>query len=203
MHTSMCCVHMTNGMCMCMCTLCPYSLLKANVPEDPRDLDAVAAFPRALANHSPTFAFSGTKYCADPAKAGTGRRALAEMLPSVHCYTLEVSFFCSANGNIRGEAYTPASYTDMGQSMALALHEYYSGLETPTDASWHKYLQAPGQVIMASRQTGSSAIQLHFPVHEGACIEPDTHASRQQAPGIKADTPREGCHTTYKQRTCP
>jgi len=54
MHTSMCCVHMTNGMCMCMCTLCPYSLLKANVPEDPRDLDAVAAFPRALANHSPT-----------------------------------------------------------------------------------------------------------------------------------------------------
>eukprot|EP00966_Prymnesium_polylepis_P134924 3118171-Prymnesium_polylepis.1 len=159
---------------------CMNGFVFANVPEDPRDLDAVAAFPRALANHSPTFAFSGTKYCADPAKAGTGRRALAEMLPSVHCYTLEVSFFCSANGNIRGEAYTPASYTDMGQSMALALHEYYSGLETPTDASWHKDLQAPGQVIMASRQTGSSAIQLRFPVHEGACIEPDTQASRQQ-----------------------
>jgi len=99
----------------------------------------------------PRFAFSGTKYCADPAKAGTGRRALAEMLPSVHCYTLEVSFFCSANGNIRGEAYTPASYTDMGQSMALALHEYYSGLETPTDASWHKDLQAPGQEPASSQ----------------------------------------------------
>eukprot|EP00965_Chrysotila_dentata_P190347 6173827-Pleurochrysis_carterae.AAC.1 len=26
----------------------------------------------------------------------TGRRALAARLPGVHCYTLEVSFFCAA-----------------------------------------------------------------------------------------------------------
>jgi len=108
---------------------CMNGFIFANVPEDPRHFEAVAAFPKALANHSPTFAFSGTKYCADPSKAGTGRRALAELLPQVHCYTLEVSFFCSMQGNVRGEAYTPTSYTDMGQSTGLALHEYCLGLD--------------------------------------------------------------------------
>jgi len=53
-------------------------------------------------------------------------QALGEALPGVHSYTLELSFFCAAQGNVRGEAYTPQSYTDMGADLGMALHEHFS-----------------------------------------------------------------------------
>mmetsp|Transcript_5881 Transcript_5881/g.18088 ORF Transcript_5881/g.18088 Transcript_5881/m.18088 type:complete len:118 (-) Transcript_5881:856-1209(-) len=61
----------------------------ANAPNAPRHMEQVATFPRALGNHSRELSFDRTKFCADPSKAGTGRRAMGRMLPTVHCYTLE------------------------------------------------------------------------------------------------------------------
>ena len=88
-------------------------------------MDEVAAFPRALASHAKDFSSAGCKFDRDETKAGTGRRALSELLPGVHCYTLEISMFCAAQGNVRGEAYSPSAYTEMGQAIGLALHEHY------------------------------------------------------------------------------
>lgn len=100
---------------------CMAGFLFSNAPDDPREMDAVSAFPKALSNHSRDFAHTNTKYCNHPSKHGTGRRALADMLPGAHCYTMEVSMYCAANGNQRGEPYTPASYTEMGQAVGLAM----------------------------------------------------------------------------------
>ena len=104
---------------------CMNGFIFANLPEDPREMVAVAAFPRCLANQAKDFSSAGCKFDRDESKAGTGRRALSEMLPGVHCYTLEISMFCAAQGNVRGEAYQPASYTQMGHAIGLALHECY------------------------------------------------------------------------------
>ena len=104
---------------------CMNGFIFANLPEDPREMVAVAAFPRCLANQAKDFSSTGCKFDRDESKAGTGRRALSEMLPGVHCYTLEISMFCAAQGNVRGEAYQPASYTQMGHAIGLALHECY------------------------------------------------------------------------------
>ena len=187
----------------------------ANVPEDPKDLEvsptvlnpldlfsqmllsdiagnvsaqAVAAFPRALANHARDFSFSGTKYCADPSKSGTGRRALAELLPHVHCYTLEVSFFCSSSGHVRGDPYTPSSYTDMGQGMGCALHEYFSGLDTVTrgDATPHKeVLQKVLKEQSASHQLSHSATQ-HQPATQHQSHHHDTKHQFTLQPPVQA-----------------
>ena len=103
----------------------------ANVPADPRQLEAVTAFPRVLGNHARDLAFSGCKLDNDPSKAGTGRRVLGEVLPGVHSYTLEVSFFCAGVGHQKGEAYSPQSYTEMGNAIGSALHEYYTVPRSP------------------------------------------------------------------------
>mmetsp|Transcript_15859 Transcript_15859/g.43531 ORF Transcript_15859/g.43531 Transcript_15859/m.43531 type:complete len:302 (-) Transcript_15859:131-1036(-) len=95
----------------------------ANAPNAPRHMEQVATFPRALGNHSRELSFDRTKFCADPSKAGTGRRAMGRMLPTVHCYTLEVSFFCAASGNSRGDVYTPKSYLEMGIACGNALND--------------------------------------------------------------------------------
>ena len=102
---------------------CMNGFVFANMPDDPKAMDEVAAFPKVLGSHHKDFA-NGCKFDTDPNKAGTGRRALSEMLPGVHCYTLEVSMFTAAQGNVRTEAYLPSSYTDMGHAMGLALHEH-------------------------------------------------------------------------------
>jgi hypothetical protein len=82
---------------------CMSGFVFANLPATPREMEGVSAFPRALAAHSKDFSsptkFEGT----DPLKAGTGRRALSDLLPGVHCYTVEVSMFCAGQGNLRGE----------------------------------------------------------------------------------------------------
>lgn len=110
---------------------CMNGFIFANTPDDPRDLDAVAAFPRTLSTHARDFSMAGCKFDTDPNKAGTGRRALSELLPGVHCYTLEVSMFCAAQGNARGEPYLPATYTEMGHNLGLALHEHFCLPRTP------------------------------------------------------------------------
>ena len=84
----------------------------------------------------------------DPSKEGTGRQALGTLLgPSVHCYTLEVSFFASSSevttlttntafGAATASAltkqellpFTPESYRQLGRDLALSFVDYY-GLE--------------------------------------------------------------------------
>lgn len=107
---------------------CMNCFVFANMPDDgmPKSMESVAAFPKVLSGHMVDLAQSGPKFCNDPAKLGTGRRALGDILPGVHSYTLELSFFSAAQGNIRGEAYSPQSYTDMGVRLGMALHEYFS-----------------------------------------------------------------------------
>ena len=110
---------------------CMNGFIFANMPSDPRDMDKVSAFPKALGSLQKDFAQASCKFDTDPSKAGTGRRALSELLPGVHCYTLEVSMFCASaaaatgGGNTRGEPYLPASYTEMGNAIGLALHDHY------------------------------------------------------------------------------
>ena len=104
---------------------CMNCFIFANMPDDPRQMDDVASFPRSLGTHAAAFALTGCKFDTDPSKVGTGRRALSVALPGVHCYTLEVSMFCASQGNARGEAFLPASYTEMGHQIGLALHEHY------------------------------------------------------------------------------
>jgi len=103
---------------------CMSGFVYANVPNEPRRMEQVAAFPRALGSHYKDLSFDRTKFCSDPTKSGTGRRAMGTMLPTVHCYTLEVSLFCAAGGGVgRGEAYSPSSYVEMGQAAGLALSD--------------------------------------------------------------------------------
>ena len=104
---------------------CMNGFIFANMPADPKDMDKVSAFPKTLGTYAKDFSHAACKFDTDPSKAGTGRRALSELLPGVHCYTLEVSMFCAAQGAVRGEAYVPSSYTEMGQAIGLALHEHY------------------------------------------------------------------------------
>ena len=106
-------------------SVCMNGFMFANLPDNPKDIDAVAAFPRVLGQHAKDFAAAGCKFDTDPSKAGTGRRALSELLPGVHCYTMEVSMYCSANGNVKGDPYQPSSYTEMGHAVGLSLHEHY------------------------------------------------------------------------------
>ena len=104
---------------------CTNGFIYANMPDDPRAVDAVAAFPRVLGRHSKDFAAAGCKFDTDPSKAGTGRRALSELLPGVHCYTLEISMLGAAQGNVRGDPYLPEHYTEMGRAIGLAFHEHF------------------------------------------------------------------------------
>ena len=81
----------------------------------------------------------------DPSKEGTGRRALGTLLgPSVHCYTLEVSFYASSAEvtTVNTERafgatmvstqtkqtllpFTPGSYQQLGRDLALSFVDYY------------------------------------------------------------------------------
>ena len=54
-----------------------------------------ACFPRLLGERSPSFSLADTRFDADPAKEGTGRRALGSHVGKggALCYTLEASFY--------------------------------------------------------------------------------------------------------------
>eukprot|EP00919_Chromeraceae_sp_WS-2016_P055676 GHVR01132271.1.p1 GENE.GHVR01132271.1~~GHVR01132271.1.p1 ORF type:complete len:151 (-),score=10.31 GHVR01132271.1:90-542(-) len=60
-------------------------------------------FPSLLAESCAQFSFEATKFDNDVTKAGSARRAISTSLPSVSCYTLEASFFCSQKGQSGGK----------------------------------------------------------------------------------------------------
>ncbi len=111
---------------------CMGGFLLANLPPDPKGLPEVLAFPRALSAHASDFSCSTLKFDTDPAaKAGTGRRALSELLPGVHCYTMEVSMFCAGQGGVSSDPYDAAAYRELGQDIGLALHEHFVTSKRP------------------------------------------------------------------------
>eukprot|EP00753_Platysulcus_tardus_P018221 PLAT6783.1.p1 GENE.PLAT6783.1~~PLAT6783.1.p1 ORF type:complete len:613 (-),score=151.44 PLAT6783.1:86-1924(-) len=89
-------------------------------------------FPALLDGISRQFSLSDTRFDTDPAKGGTGRRALGDLFAAdVHCYTLEVSFFASlASGARKATPFTQATYRKLGADVCLALQDYY-GLQPP------------------------------------------------------------------------
>ena len=91
----------------------------ANVPADPRQLEAVTAFPRVLGNHARDLAFSGCKLDNDPSKAGTGRRVLGEVTgrPLVHPRGL---LLLRGRRPPEGRGVLAAAYTEMGNAIGSA-----------------------------------------------------------------------------------
>ena len=103
--------------------------------------DLTTILPRLLALHCAEYSFSKTKFCNNPKKAGSARRAMAAILSGIPlCYTFEVSFWRSANGQnkhstmtaqhdkaTRGgqQLYTPETYRNQGRCMVLALADIY------------------------------------------------------------------------------
>jgi len=111
-----------------------------NEPGNRKDSSQARVFPRLLDKQAPTFSLQQTRFDMDPSKEGSGRRALGELFPDVHCYTLEVSFFASTSsleeGNTTGAGradvygetcvpYTQDSYMELGRNVALTFAEYY------------------------------------------------------------------------------
>eukprot|EP00993_Chasmostoma_nieuportense_P000726 NODE_1668_length_1418_cov_28.577847_g1583_i0.p1 GENE.NODE_1668_length_1418_cov_28.577847_g1583_i0~~NODE_1668_length_1418_cov_28.577847_g1583_i0.p1 ORF type:complete len:435 (+),score=119.84 NODE_1668_length_1418_cov_28.577847_g1583_i0:11-1315(+) len=83
-------------------------------------------FPRLLGMNDRTFSVSSTKFCKDPSKLGTGRRALGEFLSvAPYCYTLEVSLFCYTDRCNKPAPYTEETYSDLGRHLILTFVDFY------------------------------------------------------------------------------
>eukprot|EP01083_Nonionella_stella_P291788 992632_1 len=84
-------------------------------------------FPRLLDLYCPDFSFLRSRFCSNPRKAGSGRMAMGDVLlrEATCCYTLEVSFFCSMQGNVKGDPYTEENYKDIGKSIAMAFSDIF------------------------------------------------------------------------------
>eukprot|EP00854_Cymbomonas_tetramitiformis_P019492 gene19492-23307_t len=94
--------------------------------KDQAGYEKASLFPRLLGQHARDFSLDACKFCTDPCKAGTGRRAVGEMLKNTLCYTLEVSFFpggleASASHNPT----TEEGYMEFGRQTACAFVDYY------------------------------------------------------------------------------
>ncbi|KAG8469480.1 hypothetical protein KFE25_005935 [Diacronema lutheri] len=118
--------------------------LFCNAGDDPDGFEREAAFPRALGSACRDFSFASSKFCADPAKAGTGRRALSDMLGGACCYTLEVSFFASADGG-KLAPYTQRDFCTLGARIGVALHDYNLQQQQVTSSA------GPGHSFLGAR----------------------------------------------------
>eukprot|EP00762_Andalucia_godoyi_P002291 ANDGO_07548.mRNA.1 Cytosolic carboxypeptidase 6 len=83
-------------------------------------------FPRLFSLNSRDFSASTSRFCKDPSKAGTGRRAIGDFLSvDAHCYTLEVSFFCSLGARGKPFPFSQQSYLNLGRDLAISFLDYY------------------------------------------------------------------------------
>lgn len=98
--------------------------LFCNSSDEPAQFERESVFPRALGEVAHDFSFAHSKFCADPAKAGTGRRVMSDLLGGAPCYALEVSFFCARDDAGQISAYTQAGYIELGRKVGLALVRY-------------------------------------------------------------------------------
>ena len=65
---------------------------------------------------------------ADPAKGGSARRALTNLLPNTRCYTLETSFYAASDGGPHGgpRPLALADYVALGRHLGEALCDYFN-----------------------------------------------------------------------------
>eukprot|EP01061_Rhynchopus_euleeides_P011882 TRINITY_DN21481_c0_g1_i1.p1 TRINITY_DN21481_c0_g1~~TRINITY_DN21481_c0_g1_i1.p1 ORF type:complete len:441 (+),score=138.19 TRINITY_DN21481_c0_g1_i1:172-1494(+) len=83
-------------------------------------------FPRILAGLEKTFSVQASRFCREPSKLGTGRRALGEVLHvAPHCSALEVSMYCWQDSKQRLVPYTEEMYIEIGRNVALSFVEFY------------------------------------------------------------------------------
>ncbi|KAJ4459533.1 putative cytosolic carboxypeptidase 6 [Paratrimastix pyriformis] len=94
----------------------------ANLPSSSRPLCGAVArvpvffFPRVLAASGRKFGLNAIQFDETTGKAGCSRRALADLLPATHCYTVEVSYHCPLVAGAKGPPFTELSCTCLGES---------------------------------------------------------------------------------------
>lgn len=90
--------------------------------------------PRLLDLHCAEYSFSKTKFCNNPKKAGSARRAMEAILSGIPvCYTFEVSFWrsnlkhsmLSQDKKSSPQLYTQETYRNQGRCMVVALADIY------------------------------------------------------------------------------
>eukprot|EP00754_Rhynchopus_humris_P012087 Rhum_TRINITY_DN14265_c4_g1::Rhum_TRINITY_DN14265_c4_g1_i1::g.74416::m.74416 len=83
-------------------------------------------YPRILSSLDKTFSLQSSRYCREPSKLGTGRRALGEVLHvAPHCSAMEVSMYCWQDNKQRLVPYTEEMYLEIGKNIALSFVEFY------------------------------------------------------------------------------
>ena len=100
--------------------------------------DFTTIFPRLLDLHCNEYLFAKTKFCNNPKKAGSARRAMEAILSDIPvCYTFEVSFWKSKqkkstfNNDINGASmaanslYSQETYRNLGRCMVQSLCDMY------------------------------------------------------------------------------
>eukprot|EP01083_Nonionella_stella_P011117 31613_1 len=96
--------------------------------------DFTTIFPRLLDLHCNEYSFAKTKFCNNPKKMGSARRAMEAILSDIPvCYTFEASFWKSAQkssvlhspGHRERNLYTQETYRNIGRCMAQALCDIY------------------------------------------------------------------------------
>merc|ERR1712176_145811 len=99
--------------------------------------DFTTIYTRLLDLHCDEYLFAKTKFCNNPKKAGSARRAMEAILSDIPvCYTFEVSFWkskqkkSSFNNQIHGGQnmnglYTQETYRNLGRCMVQSLCDMY------------------------------------------------------------------------------
>ncbi|KAJ9452879.1 Cytosolic carboxypeptidase 6 [Diplonema papillatum] len=83
-------------------------------------------FPKLLGQLDKTFSFQASRFCREPSKLGTGRRALGEVLHvAPNCSALEVSMYCAMDSKQKLVPYTEEMYLEIGRNVALTFVDFY------------------------------------------------------------------------------
>eukprot|EP01063_Lacrimia_lanifica_P005148 TRINITY_DN12961_c0_g1_i2.p1 TRINITY_DN12961_c0_g1~~TRINITY_DN12961_c0_g1_i2.p1 ORF type:complete len:447 (+),score=182.22 TRINITY_DN12961_c0_g1_i2:136-1476(+) len=83
-------------------------------------------YPRMLGATDKTFSVPSSRFCREPSKLGTGRRALGEVLHvAPHCSAMEVSMYCWQDAKQRLIPYTEEQYLELGKNIAVTFIDFY------------------------------------------------------------------------------
>eukprot|EP00297_Palpitomonas_bilix_P006051 CAMPEP_0113883720 /NCGR_PEP_ID=MMETSP0780_2-20120614/9779_1 /TAXON_ID=652834 /ORGANISM="Palpitomonas bilix" /LENGTH=423 /DNA_ID=CAMNT_0000871101 /DNA_START=74 /DNA_END=1345 /DNA_ORIENTATION=+ /assembly_acc=CAM_ASM_000599 len=99
-----------------------------NIHDDIQKAEKELQFLRQFDANAKEFSLQNSRFCADPTKAGTGRRALGDYLdPTPQCFTLEVSFFGVSDGLAQRVArpFTEDTYRSLGESLGRTFADNY------------------------------------------------------------------------------
>eukprot|EP01028_Stygiella_incarcerata_P002886 TRINITY_DN15514_c0_g1_i1.p1 TRINITY_DN15514_c0_g1~~TRINITY_DN15514_c0_g1_i1.p1 ORF type:complete len:436 (+),score=63.39 TRINITY_DN15514_c0_g1_i1:75-1382(+) len=97
-----------------------------NIPAEPDRRERTMWFPRLLAVNARSFSATSSKFCKDPNKSGSGRRAIGDFLGlEAYCYTLETSFFGYYGEKMRTVPFDEKSLHELGSEIAITLIDFY------------------------------------------------------------------------------